>query len=116
MELEVQDIGAISSILAGPLASTAAPAGKSRDAQLDKVARQFEAMFMSEMIHCARPANEAAGAFAGGKSEATWQMFMDQALGQAAATNGPAGDQSLHEAIVKALREADSHYTQGKPT
>ena len=109
----MQDVGTISAVSAASQAPAAVPGKKARDAQLDKVARQFEAMFMTEMVHSARPANQAAGVFAGGKSEETWQTFMDQALGQAASANGPAGDQGLHRAIVKALHDVDARAAQG---
>jgi Rod binding domain-containing protein len=51
--------------------------------KLERAARQFEAMFMTEMLRQARPQNKAAGAFAEGDGERTWSMFMDQALGEA---------------------------------
>ena len=88
--------------------------GLTHDAQLKKVAHQFEAMFMTEMIRQARPSNQAAGAFAPGRSEESWSVFMDQALGQAAATNGPAGDGTLGRAIEKALHDAEGHATKGQ--
>lgn len=69
---------------------------------------------MTEMIRHARPSNQAAGPFASGKSEETWSVFMDQALGQAAAANGPAGDGSLRRAIEKAVRDADARSIQGQ--
>ncbi|MBV9829008.1 MAG: hypothetical protein JO001_25590 [Alphaproteobacteria bacterium] len=109
----MQEIASMASLAAAPSISKGSATETARNAQLKKVAQQFEAMFMTEMIHCARPANQASGPFAGGKSEETWQMFMDQALGQAASTNGPGGDQSLHKAIEKALRDADVHFSQG---
>ncbi|HUL53975.1 MAG TPA: hypothetical protein VLT83_11260 [Opitutaceae bacterium] len=52
--------------------------------KLEQAARQFEAMFMTEMLRQARPQNKAAGAFAVGDGERTWSTFMDQALGEAA--------------------------------
>ena len=63
---------------------------------------------MTEMLRHARPSPKAAGAFAPGQSEETWRVMMDQALGQAATTGGPAGDGSLRKAIEKALRDADA--------
>jgi len=65
-------------------------------------------MFMTEMLRHARPANQAAGHFAHGRSEETWRVLMDQALGQVAATGGPAGDGGLRRAIEKSLRDADA--------
>lgn len=109
----MQEIASAASLATASPSVKSSVTGTSRDAQLKKVAQQFEAMFMTEMIHCARPSNQASGPFAAGKSEETWQMFMDQALGQAASAKGPGGDQSLHKAIEKALREADSHFSQG---
>ncbi len=88
-------------------ATTSAPDPGS--ARLKQAARQFEAMFMTEMLRQARPANKAAGPFAGGRSEGAWQVFMDQALGQAATANGVAGDKGLAAVIEKSLREAQRH-------
>ncbi len=88
--------------------------GGTHDARLKNVAHQFEAMFMTEMIRQARPPNQAAGPFAAGKSEESWSVFMDQALGQAATVNGPAGDGSLRRAIEKALRDADAKSVKGQ--
>jgi Rod binding domain-containing protein len=111
----VRDILGVTAVAAGGQAGGTGQSspGPTRDAQLKKVARQFEAMFMTEMVHCARPSNQASGVFSSGKSEDTWQMFMDQALGQAASSNGPGGDQSLHRAIVKALHDVDARAAQG---
>ncbi len=80
----------------------------SHDARLKETARQFEAMFMTEMLRHARPENKASGAFAAGQGEGTWSVLMDQALGQAATASGPAGDGRLRQTIEKALRDADA--------
>lgn len=84
------------------------------DARLKDAARQFEAVFMTEMLRHARPSPKASGAFAPGQSEETWRVMMDQALGQAATTGGPAGDGSLRKAIEKALRDANSRSGKGE--
>ena len=82
--------------LESPTAFRNAPIGAGRvsldasDARLHKTAKQFEAMFMSEMLRLARPPSHTAGPFATGYAEKTWQIFMDQALGEAAASNGRA--------------------------
>jgi Rod binding domain-containing protein len=81
--------------------------------RLKDTARQFESMFMTEMLRHTRPPNQAAGPFAAGKAEETWRVMMDQALGQAA-TNNPAADRGgLRRAIEKSLRDADAHSTKG---
>ncbi len=100
----------VSGVSAPPLMEpvTSTPQGQRHDAQLKKVAQQFEATFMTEMIKCARPSNQAAGAFAGGKSEETWRSFMDQALGQAATSAGAAGDGGLRGSIEKSLRDTEA--------
>ena len=108
------NIAGTQSVLQGLQAEKASPAKQRHDTQIKKVARQFEAMFMTEMIKCARPSNQAAGAFAGGKSEESWKMFMDQALGQAATTGKGAGDGSLRRAIEKSLLQADAHTALGQ--
>ncbi len=84
------------------------------DTKLKKVAHQFESMFMTEMIRQARPSDHAAGAFAADKSDSSWRYFMDQALGEAAATNGPAGDTGLDKAIMKSLHDAAARSSQGQ--
>lgn len=93
--------------IAAPTASPA-PGRGAHDTRLKEAARQFEAMFMTEMLRHARPANQAAGPFAPGKSEETWRVLMDQALGQVAATGGPAGDGRLRRAIETSLRDAEA--------
>ncbi len=116
--LEITQVKTVTALNAIATSQLSAPAGsqsvQSHDAQLKKVAHQFEAMFMTEMIRQTRPTDQAAGAFAPGRSQETWSVFMDQALGQAATVNGPAGDGSLRHAIEKAVRDADGHANQGK--
>ena len=80
------------------------------DARLHKTAKQFDAMFLSEMFRLARPPSHAAGAFATGHAEKSWQIFMDQALGEAAANNGGTG---LAGQIEKALRAAQGRSSRG---
>lgn len=92
----------------GPRAAHDGNPRAAHDARLKDAARQFEAVFMTEMLRHARPSPKAAGPFAPGQSEETWRVMMDQALGQAATTGGPGGDGSLRKAIEKALRDADS--------
>ena len=93
--------------------STAGGAPRTHDMRLKDTARQFESMFMTEMLRHTRPANQAAGPFAAGKAEETWRVLMDQALGQAATTNPAADRGSLRQAIEKSLRDADAHSTKG---
>ncbi|HQT76104.1 MAG TPA: hypothetical protein PLD10_03545 [Rhodopila sp.] len=76
---------------------------KASDAKLRAAAKHFEAMFMTEMIRSARPPSHAAGRFATGNAEKTWQVFMDQALGDAAVAGGGTG---LSGEIEKELRAA----------
>jgi flagellar protein FlgJ len=60
-------------------------------AKVHQVARQFEAMFMTEMLHQAHSKSHAAGVFRTGEGESTMQPFMDQALGDAVASRGGTG-------------------------
>jgi Rod binding domain-containing protein len=60
-------------------------------AKVHKVARQFEAMFMTEMLHQAHSKSHAVGVFRTGEGERTMQPFMDQALGDAVASRGGTG-------------------------
>ncbi len=73
------------------------------NAKIHETAKQFESVFMTEMLRLAHPPAKAAGAFAPGHAEKSWQIFMDQALGQAAMANGGAG---LTPIIERSLRAA----------
>ena len=75
------------------------------DPKLKATAKKFEAMFLGEMLRLARPKNNAAGAFAAGQAESSWQVFMDQALGQAAAAQDSSG---LGHEIEQALQAAQN--------
>ena len=82
------------------------------DAKLHAAAKQFEAMFMTEMLHHARPAPSAQGVFAAGAGEKAWQVLMDQALGQAASAQSGSG---LTSEIEKAMKAAQGqHVTRSK--
>ena len=73
------------------------------DAKLHQAAQQFEAMFLGEMLRLTRPESKASGSFAEGQGEKSWQVFMNQALGQAATANDGSG---LEAAIEQAMRKA----------
>ena len=91
-----------------PVGAAAAKPGHgpaNTDARLHKVAKDFEAVFLSEMLRLARPPDKAAPGFSAGQNGETWQVFMDQALGQAAASGGGTG---LTKQIEAALRRAQS--------
>ena len=89
------------------------PANPAQERKIKDAARQFEALFMTEMLSHARPSGKAVGAFAPGHAEETWRGMMDQALGQAAATGGPAGDNQLRRSIEQSLRDADTFARRG---
>jgi Rod binding domain-containing protein len=73
-------------------APVAAPVTRTAEqAKVHRVAKQFEAMFMTEMLHQAHSQSHAAGVFRTGTGESTMQPFMDQALGEAAASRGGMG-------------------------
>jgi hypothetical protein len=74
------------------------PAGK-----MHRVAKQFEGMFMTEMLRQAHPKSGATGAFRQGIGEQQMQPFMDQALGDAMAAHGGSG---LTKIIERALNAA----------
>jgi len=74
-------------------------------AKLHRAAKDFEAMFMTEMLHHARPASKTTGVFAAGAGEKAWQVVMDQALGHAAAAQSGSG---LTREIEAALRAAQA--------
>ena len=77
--------------------------GPAADPAIRRTAQQFEAMFMTEMLRQARPQSHAGGRFATGEGEKTFSVFMDQALGEAAAAKGTSG---LRPAIEQALTAA----------
>lgn len=86
-----------------PAGGVAAAKTSSGDGRLAASARQFGAMFMTEMVRLARPDSKAAGPFKTGTGERSWQIFMDQALGQAAAGQDAS---SLVTEIQRALEKA----------
>jgi Rod binding domain-containing protein len=88
-----------------PLAGTASRQGTDAASRARGTARQFEAMFMTEMLRQARPQSQARGRFAQGEAEKSWQVFMDQALGEAAAARGGTG---LSREIERALGVPDA--------
>lgn len=74
------------------------------DAKLRRAAKDFEAMFMTEMLHHARPTTKTAGVFAAGAGEKAWQVVMDQALGQAASAQSGSGLTCEIETALKAAQ------------
>jgi Rod binding domain-containing protein len=88
-----------------PVAQAPGPSNPA-DAKLHRAAKDFETMFMTEMLHQAGPAPKASGVFASGAGEKSWQVFMDQALGQAAA--GHSGNNLTRE-IEQALQAAQNN-------
>lgn len=73
-------------------AATVAPVARTVGrAKVHQVARQFEAMFMTEMLHQAHSKSHAVGVFRTGEGESTMQPFMDEALGDAVASRGGTG-------------------------
>lgn len=67
------------------------PRANTGQAKIHRVAKQFEAMFMTEMLHQAHAKSHAAGVFRTGEGESAMQPFMDQALGDAVASRGGTG-------------------------
>ena len=93
---------------ASGVTGAAPPASPARRPQvvspaIREAARQFEATFLAEMLRQARPQPHAAGRFAAGDAEKTCSVFMDQALGEAAAAQGASG---LRPQIEQALGAA----------
>jgi Rod binding domain-containing protein len=80
-----ETIGITRTAMASAAAKAVAPA------KVHKVAKQFEAMFMTEMLHQAHSKSHAVGVFRTGQAESTMQPFMDQALGDAVASRGGTG-------------------------
>jgi Rod binding domain-containing protein len=80
-----ETLGISRTTTASAAARTVAPA------KVHKVAKQFEAMVMTEMLHQAHNKSHAVGVFRTGEAESTMQPFMDQALGDAVASRGSTG-------------------------
>ena len=97
--------------LPATLASAAPPSAASQQAKLHRVAKQFEAMFMTEMVHQMHPKPQSTGMFRAGIGESAMQPFMDQALGDAVASRGGSG---LTPAIERALNAAAAAAKGGK--
>jgi Rod binding domain-containing protein len=83
---------------ASPATITTANQGR-----VHRVAKQFEAMFMTEMLHQAHSKSHAVGVFRTGDGENAMQPFMDQALGDAVAARGGAG---IAASIERAMNRA----------
>jgi Rod binding domain-containing protein len=109
MKTLVQPFESATALRSGSPATSRVSPGAS-DTRLHTTAKQFEAMFMSEMLRLARPPSHAAGPFATGYAEKSWQVFMDQALGEAATASGGTG---LADQIEKALRAAQGQSSSG---
>jgi Rod binding domain-containing protein len=87
-------------------AATATPAARTvAPAKVRQVAKQFEAMFMTEMLHQAHSKPHAAGVFRTGEGESMMQPFMDQALGDAVASRGGTG---IAQSIERLLNGAST--------
>ena len=84
------------------------PAGTVSRAKVHQVAKQFEAAFMTEMMHQAHPKSHAVGVFRAGEAEQTIQPFMDQALGDAVAARGGTGIAQSIERLLNAPQAASS--------
>lgn len=94
----------------GPVPAPMPSVASQSAAKTHTAAKQFEAMFMGEMLRLARPPNGAAGVFAEGQAEKSWNIMMDQALGQAAAQ----GDTPLGAEIEQAMQAAQASHAKGK--
>jgi Rod binding domain-containing protein len=86
-----QNMGPAETLSAVQATISAAPARTVSPAKVHQVAKQFEAMFMTEMLHQAHSKSHAVGVFRTGEGESTMQPFMDQALGDAVASRGGTG-------------------------
>jgi peptidoglycan hydrolase FlgJ len=83
-----------------PAAKTVGPA------KVHHLAKQFEAMFMTEMLHQAHSKSHAVGKFRAGDGERAMQPFLDQALGDAVASRGGTGLAKTIEQSLNALQTA----------
>ncbi len=88
-------LGAVSSdlLLAGA-GESAAPAKADRE-RLERVAAEFEALLLAQMLRSARESGEGDAMTGGGKSSASMTDFAEQHLAQALAAQGGLGLASL---------------------
>jgi Rod binding domain-containing protein len=86
-----QDMGPTETLGITQTATVTSAARTVGPAKVHQVATQFEAMFMTEMLHQAHSKSHAVGVFRTGEGESTMQPFMDQALGDAVASRGGTG-------------------------
>jgi flagellar protein FlgJ len=92
-------LSAAQAIAAVPANGTSAQAAK-----VHRVAKQFEAMFMTEMLHQSHGKSRATGVFRAGEGETAMQPFMDQALGDAMASRGGTGlAQSIEQVLGRQM-------------
>lgn len=91
-----ETLGITSLTPATPAAGTVTPA------KAHQIATQFEAMFMTEMLHQAHSKSHAVGVFRTSEAENTFQPFMDQALGDAVASAGGVGIAQSIERLINA--------------
>ena len=90
-------------------ATAATSVGKSvGPAKVHQVAKQFEAMFMTEMLHQAHSKSHAVGVFCTGESENAFKPFMDQALGDAVASRGGTGIAQSIERLLNGPQAAST--------
>ncbi len=88
-----------------PLGGAALRRGTTQTDRARTAARQFEAVFMTEMLRQTRQQSPQHGRFAPGEAEKSWQVFMDQALGEAAV---PPRGSALTRQIERAMGVPDA--------
>jgi Rod binding domain-containing protein len=111
-----QDMGPTETSSISPVAPAASAvgsvtpaAGSVTPAKAHQVARQFEAMFMAEMLHQAHSKSHAVGVFRTSEAENTMQPFMDQALGEAVASRGGTGIAQSIERLLTGPQAASNN-------
>lgn len=98
------DIPAISTISkAAPAPSPAASASRKSADPSERVARDFEAMIVGQMLESMFKGLDTGGTFGGGQGERTWRSFMLQEYGKAIADSGTLGIGRMVQADVARL-------------
>lgn len=91
---------------AAPLSAMPEPAAPA--APVSRVAKDFEAMMVSQMLDSMFAGLDSDRMFGGGQAERTWRGFMLQEYGKAIAESGTLGIARMVEADVARLYAANS--------
>jgi Rod binding domain-containing protein len=99
-----------------PRMEPSSPAVASEAASARRAARQLESAFAAEMMRSARPPRREGGLTGGGPGANEFDMFMNEALGNALAARGSLGlARPIEEAIRRGQGQGQGQRTQQGP-